>query len=105
MGDHHKAILLLRDLKARIASLPRTELETWPNWPEIPLFPVEVPSELSSYKFTIMKDSFPDGRIRIAIQCYRHFFLGSGSMSADGFVSSPDGSRSDLTEQDIWDVT
>jgi hypothetical protein len=52
-----------------------------------------------------MKETFPDGRIRIAIQCYRHFFLGSGSMFADGFVSSPDGLRSDLTDQDFWDGT
>ena len=103
--DHHKATSFLQDIKNRIAALPRTELETWPNWPAMPAFLVEVPSELSSYKFTIMKETFPDGRIRIAIQGYRHFFLGSGWMSANGFVSSPDGSLSDLTEQDIWDVT
>lgn len=105
MRDHRKVESFLQDLKNRIAALPRTEIETWPNWPAIPAFPLEVPTELSSYRFTIMKDTSPDGRIRIAIQCYRHAVLGIGSMSADGFVSSPDGSRSDLTEQNIWDVT
>lgn len=105
MGDHRKATSFLRDLKNKITALPRTEIETWPNWPAIPAYPLEAPSELSSYTFMLMKDTFPDGRIRIAIQCYRPFFLGAGWMSADGFVSSPDGSYSDLTEQDIWDVT
>ena len=105
MGHHPKATSFLQGLKRRIADLPRTEIETWPNWPAVPAFPLEVPSELSSYRFTVMKDTFPDGRIRIAIQCYRNLFLGIGSMSADGFVLSRDGSCSDLTEQDIWDVT
>jgi hypothetical protein len=105
MSDHRQATSFLRDLKSRIAVLPRTEIEAWPNYPVIPVYPIEVPSELSSYTFTLMKDTFPDGRIRIAIQCYRHYFLGTGFMSADGFVSSPDGSCSDLTEQDFWDIT
>ena len=104
MNDHRKATSFLQDLKNRIAALPRTEIETWPNYPVIPVYPIEVPSELSSSTFTLMKDTFPDGRIRIAMPCYRPFFLG-GWMSADGFVSSSDGSYSDLTEQDIWDVT
>lgn len=105
MGDHHKATSFLQDLKNRLAALPRTEIETWPNYPGIPVYPLEVPSELSTYTFTLMKDTFPNGRIRIAIQGYRPFFLGAGWMSADGFVSSPDGSYSDLTEQDIRDIT
>lgn len=105
MADHRKATSFLQDLKNRLTALPRTEIETWPNYPVIPIYPLEVLSELSSYQFTIMKDSFPDGRIRIAIQGYRHFFLGGGWMTADGFVTSPDGSYSDLTEQDVWDGT
>lgn len=105
MDDHHQATSFLKNLKNRIAALPRIEIETWPNYPVIPVYPLEVPSELSSYTFTLMKDTFPDGRIRIAIQCYRPLFVLGCWMSADGFVSSPDGSYSDLTEQDIWDVT
>jgi hypothetical protein len=93
--------------KDRLAALPKTEIEAWPNWPEVPPFSLEVPEDLSGHKytFTVMKDTFPDGRIRLAIQCYRYRFLGYGWMSADGFVLYPDGSRSELSQQDIWDVT
>jgi|SRR5678815_4970117 len=100
-----KAHSFLQVAKDRIAALPRAEIEAWPNWPDIPSFSLEVPSELSSFQFTLIKDTFSDGRIRIAIQCYRYRFLGSGWMTADGFALSPDGSRSELTQQDIWDVT
>jgi hypothetical protein len=100
-----KAASFLQVTKDRIAALPRAEIEAWPNWPHIPSFCLEVPPELSSFQFTSIKHTFPDGRIRIAIQCYRYRFLGFGWMSADGFLLSPDGSRSELTLQDIWDVT
>jgi hypothetical protein len=102
-----RAQSFVNETKDRLAALSRTEIEAWPNWPEIAPFSLEVPQDLSShnYTFTLMKDTFADGRIRLAIQCYRYRFLGYGWMSADGFVLSPDGSRSDLTQQDIWDVT
>ncbi len=102
-----KAHSFLQVTKDRLAALSRAEVETWPNWPDIPPFSLEVPQDLSALKFTfiLMKDTFPDGRIRIAVQCYRYRFLGMGRMFADGFILSPDGSRSNLTQQDIWDVT
>src|SRR5512145_2453963 len=98
-----KAQSFLQLTKDRLATLPRSEVEAWPNWPSVPSFSLEVPEDLSSYTFTLMKDSFPDGRIRLAIQCYRYRFLGLGWMSADGFNLMPDGSHSDLTQQDVWD--
>ena len=100
-----KARSFLQVAKDRIAALPRAEIEAWPNLPGIPSFSLEVPPELSSFQFTLMKDALRDGRIRIAIQCYRYRFLGFGWMTADGFALLPDGSRSELTQQDIWDVT
>ena len=100
-----KATTFLQVTKNRIAALPRTEIDAWPNWPATPSFPLEVSPELSSFQFTVMKDTFPDGRIRIAIQCYRYRFLGFGWMSADGFMLSPEGLCSELTQQDIWNVT
>jgi|CXWL01.1.fsa_nt_gi hypothetical protein len=62
MGDHRFATSFLQDLKNKITALPRTEIETWPNWPAIPAYPLEAPSDLSSYTFTLMKNTFPDGR-------------------------------------------
>jgi len=84
-----KAHSFLQVAKDRIAALPRAEIEAWPNWPGIPAFPLEVPPELSSFQFTLMKDTLRDGRIRIAIQCYRYRFLG-GWMTADGFALLPE---------------
>jgi len=102
-----KAESFLQVTKDRLAALPRAEVETWPDWPGIPPFSLEVPQDSSALKFTftLMKETFSDGRIRIAVQCYRYRFLGMGWMFADGFILSPDGCRSNLTEQDIWDVT
>jgi hypothetical protein len=99
------AATFLQVTKDRIAALPKTEIETWPNYPAIPSFSLNVPPELSSLQFTVMKDIFPDGRVRIAIQCFHYSFLGSGHMIVDGFVLLPDGSRCALTQEDIWDVT
>jgi hypothetical protein len=100
-----KADSFLQGVKDRIAALPLAEIKAWPNWPNTPSFSLEVPPELSSVQFILMKDILRDGRIRIAIQCYHYRFLGYGRMTAEGFVLSPDGSRSELTQQDIWDVT
>lgn len=52
-----------------------------------------------------MKDTFADGRIRVAIQSYRYGFLGFGYIAAHGFSLLPDGSLCALTEKDIWDLT
>jgi len=72
-----KAASFLQVTKDRLAALPRAEIESWPNYPAIPSFSLDVPPELSSYQFTLMKDMLSNGRIRIAIQCYRYRFLGS----------------------------
>ena len=100
-----KAASFLQVTKDRLAALPRAEIESWPNYPAIPSYSLDVPPELSSYQFTLMKESFPDRGIRIAIQCFQDRFLGSAYISVDGFVLLPDDSIRALTEQDIWDLT
>ncbi len=81
------------------------QLAKWPEWPESPSIDLGIPAELSEYRFTVMKDTQPDKRIRIAIQIYRHRFLGIGQMTADGFFVSPDGEVERFTEKDVWAVT
>lgn len=76
-----------------------------PEYPVIPPFSLHVPPELPNYQFTLMKDTFADGRIRVAIQSYRYGFLGFGYIAAHGFSLLPDGSLCALTEKDIWDLT
>src|SRR5258706_3842280 len=76
-----------------------------PEYPSAPDVNLEVPAELSSVRFTVMKDTQPDGSIRVAIQMYRHRFLGIGAMRADGFFISRGNVLPEVTEQDALAVT
>ena len=89
----------------RLSKLSYTEIAQWPEFPQTPNVQLQVPTELSDYKYTLMKDTQPDKSIRVAIQLYRNRFLGIGQMSADGFFVSPDGNRRKFTEKDVWAVT
>ncbi len=89
----------------RLSKMTYAELATWPEWPESPNIDLGIPAELSEYRFTVMKDTQPDKRIRIAIQLSRHRFLGIGQMTANGFFVSPDGAVERFTERDLWEVT
>lgn len=92
---------------ARLSKLSYAEIAGWSEYPQTPNVELRVPNELSEYKFTftLMKDTQPDKSIRVAIQLYRHRFLGIGQMSADGFFIAPDGGVRRFTEKDIWAVT
>ena len=96
---------ILADEITRLSKLSYAEIAGWSEYPQTPSAQLRVPAELSDYKFTLMKDTQPDKSIRIAIQLYRHRFLGIGQMSADGFFMSPDGSVRKFTEKDVWAVT
>jgi|SRR6266496_5221791 hypothetical protein len=49
------------------------------------------------------RDMLPDGRVRIVVQAYRYRFLGAGTMTADGFIMSPDGAVSDVPEKMMYE--
>ena len=100
-----RADSFLRELVDLLAQLPRNEIAEWPEYPETPSIPLNVPEELAPHTFTLMKDTLPDGRIRVAVQRYRYRFLGIGNMMADGFFLQPDGSIQRFTEEDTWAVT
>ncbi len=95
----------LTDALERLSKITYTELANWPEWPGSPNIDLAIPPELSEYRFTVMKDTQPDKRIRIAIQLYRHRFLRVGQMTADGFFVSPDGAVERFTDRDVWEVT
>ncbi len=80
-------------------------ISNWPDWPAVPAIDLLVPAELSSVRFTVMKDTQPDGSIRVAIQMYRYRFLGLGAMRADGFLIAPGDNLRWFTERDTWEVT
>jgi len=96
---------LLTKAVERLAEIPREEIAGWPEWPQIPSIDLHVPETYADFQFTPMKDTLADGTIRVAVQMYRHRFLGIGSMSADGFFIAPSGSIRRFTEEDTWDVT
>ena len=80
-------------------------ISKWPEYPAAPNIDLRVPAELSSVRFTVMKDTQPDGSIRVAIQMYRHRFLCIGAMRADGFFISRGNIVRGFTEKDTWAVT
>jgi len=100
-----RADSFLRELTDRLSAFPRSEIAKWPDFPLAPNVALNVPEELASYRFSLMKDATPDGRIRVAVQRYRHRFLGIGQMTADGFFVDPNGTVTRFTQKDIWQVT
>jgi len=65
----------------------------------------QTPNELSKCRFRLYKDTQAGGRLRIAVQVYRHYILGIGRMWADGFFVTPEGKVDRFTERDTWDFT
>ena len=89
----------------RLSKLSYAQIAEWPEFPQTPNDLLQIPSELSEYRYTLMKDTQPDNSIRVAIQMYRYQFLGMGQMTADGFFLAPDGTLRRFTEKDLWAVT
>src|SRR2546430_9116344 len=95
----------LAEVTRRLSELDFDTIAKWPEYPKSPDIDFRVPAELSSVAFTVMKDTQPDGCIRVAIQMYRYRFLGIGAMAADGFFVSPTGNVRRFVEKDTWEVT
>ncbi len=95
----------LAETTQHLSTLGFDIISKWPEYPQAPDLDLRVPAELLSFQFTVMKDTQPDGSIRIAIQMYRHIFMGCGRMTADGFFISKDKIVRGLPEKDLWEVT
>jgi hypothetical protein len=100
-----KARDVLRKYAEQLATLPYNEIAQWPEWPEIPSIDLGPLKEFKEFKVTPMKDTLANGTVRVAVQMYKHHFLGVGSLTADGFLIDPNGSIRWLREEDLWDVT
>jgi hypothetical protein len=56
------------------------------------------------FLLTVWHDELEGGAHRVVVQAYRPALLGScGSMDADGFLLSPDGSRPSLAASDLYE--
>lgn len=100
-----RADAFLAECVARLRIVPFSEIARWPEYPAQVPVDLQVPKELSKYKFTLMKETLPTGEIRVAIQRYRYRFLGIGQVTAEGFVVSSDGTVRALTDRDKWELT
>lgn len=96
----------MADCLDRLRKVPFSDISSWPEYPAVPPMPRDVPEELRSYTFTLMKDTLPTGEVRVAIQRYRSRLLGiTAEVTANGFVVAPNGLTRPLSEQEIWDLT
>ncbi len=100
-----RGLAFFSETTRQLSTLGFETISKWPEYPKVPDVDLRVPAELSSLMFTVMKDTQPDGSIRVAIQMYRHRFLGIGAMHADGFFVSPGDSVRWFVEEDTWQVT
>jgi len=52
---------------------------------------------------TILKDAINDREVRVVIQIYCHWILGTGNMYADRFRKNSEGKIINLTEEELYD--
>lgn len=100
-----KAKGVLETTAERLALLSFIEISQWPEYPQIPDVDLNIPGDYTDITFTLMKDTLPNGTVRVAIQMYKHHFLGIGSMTASGFFIDANSSICWLKEEDIWELT
>ena len=96
----------LCDAVDRLKGLPFSDLAVWPEYPEISSVDLRIPATLSQYIFTLMKDTLPDGQIRIALQ-RRQRYAGRGTRKIviEGFVIASDGISRTLNQREVWYLT
>jgi hypothetical protein len=59
----------------------------------------------NSCTMTILKDAINDRELRVVIQIYCHWILGTGNMYADGFRKNSKGKIINLTEEELCEFT
>jgi hypothetical protein len=74
---------------------------------EISAFPTGAPEDVKVGDQIVnvytYRHDLPDGRVRVVVQAYRYRLLGVGTMTADGFIMSPDGSLSDIPREMMYE--
>ena len=104
----HRALIFLREAVSKMRSNSFVHIHDIPEYPESTKVDLDIPRDLLDKEcaFILMKDTLPDGAIRVAIQYSRPRFFGmSSDMVAEGFIISADGALRELSDQDRWDLT
>ena len=100
-----RGLAFLPEATRYLSALGFHTIAMWPEFPGTPNIDLQVPAELSSIGFYVMKDTQSDGSIRVAIQMRQHRFLGISMVQADGFFISRENLVRGFTKKDIWAVT
>ena len=96
------ANVFLAECLEGLRGLSFSEISKWPEYPGVPTADLRIPDALRHHRFTLMKATLPTGEIRVAIQRYRHGFLGGKMALPVGFIMAPDGKTRSLSEHDLW---
>lgn len=103
-----RALNFLHEAISRLRSNSFASIQNLPDYPASASIDLGVPRELIDQRctFALMKDTLPDGAIRVAVQYSRPRFMGlMTDMVAQGFRISADGTLRELSEKDHWDLT
>ena len=103
-----RAMRFLNETVSQLKSRSFAAIQDIPEYPASTKIDLGVPGDLVDQKcmFVLMKDTLPDGTIRVAVQYARPRFFGvMTDMGVDGFVISADGAMRELSQQDCWDLT
>lgn len=57
------------------------------------------------YVLSVWHDALEAGEHQIVVQAYKHWFLGIGTMRAEGFRINSKNERRSLTEEELWPFT
>lgn len=75
----------LKQTISRLRSTPLSTIREWPEYPASITLDLGVPVDLlEKCVFTLMKDTLPNGDIRVAVQFSRYRFLGMSDEAASG---------------------
>lgn len=92
------------ELDARISALASKSFD---ELNQLPPHSSAAASREVGVKYTVNRQRFVDGSIRIVVQAYRpgrkFLFVTFGEMIAKGFTASPDGSITHLAERELSD--
>ncbi len=63
----------------------------------------KIVEDKNSCSMVILKGTINDSELRIVIEIYCHWILGTGNMYADGFRKNSKGKIRNLTEEELYD--
>ena len=89
---------IAKERAQRLRSRSFSELSALP--PSMPEMVLVQDQKVDTWTY---RDTLTDGRVRIVVQAYRYRLLGGGTMTAEGFIMSPDGLISGVPKEMMYE--